>query len=74
MTSTADDIRNLTNRIKRFAERNNAMNYVGVRRCIRHLGRALQAGNAGRSICLTLAHREFVALTASIRQRKGKLV
>lgn len=72
--ATNDEIDDLTRRIKRFAERNGAANFVALCRCLRHLGRALDAGNAGRAICLELAYREFMALTAAIRQRRGSLI
>lgn len=74
MSITNAEITSLMNRIKRFAERNGAAQYVGLRRVIRHLGRATQSGNAARAICLALARREFHAFVAQIEQRKGSLV
>jgi hypothetical protein len=71
--ATNDDINALIKRVKRFAERNGAGSFVSLRRCIGHLGRAINAGSASQTISLLLAQQQFNVLTAAIRERRGAI-
>lgn len=74
MTATNDDLNALIKRVKRFAERNGVDGFVSFRRCIRHIGRAINAGSASQRISLTLAHQQFWILVAATQQRRGEIV